>query len=757
MADARDPLQHVRCAFCQVRIRCPQQLRQFHCPRCGKLNQVELPDAAASRVVEAKSTQNLPPPAAPADESEFVEELAAGSRAPAIVCWSVGILLGLLTAFLLSALKPTLGRGGLALVGGLAVLATVVLGAAYLALRWCERSFQGEPAQAFERLRNRSGMAFRIVGGAALLCGAIVVAECFGPDQGYFRRLTDGPVAQRPEWTPPAALQPAPQPVIHAVAKPPTPSHDFKPWSNVDIVVVNPAHRAVGIRNKGDLAQPEYEVVVKAADDSVLGVKRFAWDSKIPIWAADPAIARKLFDEFNEGQAVLGGRRDELAAAFRPKTFVPTGGAFISYFDTVNRLKRTGHLLKDQGDAFVFADLLPQRLDVARLKDTASDALPFRTELIRRADRVQPGTEQRDLNDIALRESTDFVDYCVYGALATLQNIQANAVSERDRITPHLYVDVVAEVRKDELASIKSEIADSRDQLRIELNQAFMQEQTPMRFLNLLNRYIGERERYADRMSSQATLRRQIEEDLEALRHDRKKLQRLVAVENTLASEIRRGLIRAGIKVVERSDRAREILMNKVRGNQWLRPDANTAVETNLVDATHTLMASIRKAESPGTYLVSMQLTNAWDGIILWEEVGSRTDRDPDGRPSTMRTTSASSTARGPELRGVWTTPSGVQLAFSEYDNTIRARLVSSNVLDAFELVGQREGSTVNVTSCAITMKQDPTRSSRPVKAELTILDANRIRIGCDAIQIDRRGREIGRTFQSFELVRQRN
>src|SRR4029077_16697064 len=69
-----------------------------------------------------------------------------------------------------------------------------------------------------------------------------------------------------------------------------------------------------------------------------------------------------------------------------------------------------------------------------------------------------------------------------------------------------------------------------------------------------------------------AAERQAAEQRLATLRTELQKMRGLIDQENRLKSEIRSRLVRAGVPQVERSERAKSLILNQVSGKTWLRP-----------------------------------------------------------------------------------------------------------------------------------------------------------------------------------------
>jgi hypothetical protein len=392
---------------------------------------------------------------------------------------------------------------------------------------------------------------------------------------------------------------------------------DEKPWSTSDLVMINPTHYSVALKASGDGIRPRYQVVAKAADALAKDARRIAWETKIPILGGDTGLTRRVFSSYEVGQALDGKLLEELALMLRPREFVPLSGRLVAYFDTRNRARRVGHLLSETGDAMEFSSLVPiakERFELSPLQGAGPLPL-FKPETVSKQ-HVQPGSLQFDLNESALREQVDFLDYCVYHAITKLQSNQYRPI--------YLLVDVMADIHQPEigLEAVKAELA-ALPSASSALRDAGGDGRATHWLLAISKAIIDLQKMLASHTLLGAE-RKATEQRLAALRAELQKMRSLIDQENRLKSEIRSRLVRAGVPQVERSERAKSLMLNQVSGKTWLRPGSAEADDGELLSASHVLLTELRTPEGGGRYQLSMRLIDVYLGTILWEDQSDR-------------------------------------------------------------------------------------------------------------------------------------
>jgi FlhB HrpN YscU SpaS Family len=473
-----------------------------------------------------------------------------------------------------------------------------------------------------------------------------------------------------PSEPPPAPPQPAP--------------FDDRPWTASDLVLINPPQYTVALKATAHQGQRNYQVLAKAYDDKAREARKTAWDARVPVVGNDAGLARRVFASYEVGQTLEGKTLEELQFLLRPREFLPTGGRLASYYDLRNRARRVGHVLRQTDAALEFAALVPTAKERSELTpgDEAGPIPLYRTESISLKEHVQPGSVHLDLNDGLLRDQVDFLDYCAYNAILKLQANQYRPI--------FLLVDVMADVYQSEvgLDAVKRDLHEAGQSA--ETLAALATEQRATSCAQIIAQALFDLEGRQQARDLAAAKRKAVEQRVSALRTELQRLRGLIDQENRLKSEIRSRLVRAGVPQVERSERARDLILNKVSGQKWLGlPDARSAEAGELIAASHLLLAEMRTPEAGGRYQLSMRLIDVYFGTILWEDQSDRS-LNPEGGGSSAALAAMRARARDQEearqqraqrtpaaLIGTWEYRVQGTLNGRRFDQTMTVRLLA--------------------------------------------------------------------------------
>jgi phage FluMu protein Com len=550
-----------------------------------------------------------------------------------------GLLCGLVACLVLSALKPTIGIKGLAytfagiLVALILLLATLVR----LHLALVARSDPRSPAPTRLRLT-----AIRLLKAGAVtlaLSGLLVVAETLAPDEGLLKTTVKAQrdAAKERETKDKAEHDDA---VKAQVAK--AKADEEQKWSEASFLLTSPNGYAVAIHRDGEEPSALYKVVAKGRETEAQTGQQIAWESKNPIVANDPALAVRIYQSVDIGKTLPDPLADDVRELWRPKEFLPGSERLVSFEDVTLHRRRTGFAVENVGGVLSYCDLIPMRARTPAIGKMATEPA-FQLERIVLSERTRPGSIRENLSAVELRERSDFLEWCVFNVLQTLQKTQTTLQKNQSRPVDLLVDGVVAdvdgsEVKKHEteggLGSKRKDQSDAQDRLDRELRSANQSVNGPVRFLGMLLEKLDHTEQRQRLEDYRESTRIELQKEVAALKAEIAQVRLLIDHENRLSGEIRSLLNRVGITMVERSDRAREVLLSKVNGQTWLRPDPKEAIQSKLVVASHLLLTEIRKPERTGMYQLSMRLIDVASGTILWEDQG---DRTPTGDPGLKR------------------------------------------------------------------------------------------------------------------------
>lgn len=746
---------HIECGNCGARLKTRVGKTRFKCPKCLQSLEIPATDLPAAPTAPpaapsapAFANLNVPPPPAPAPAPlpnagptpagllpvaapPTVEPPAVRRYAGLAAITGSGLLLGALFALVLSASKKDIHFQGLvvALAWGGGVLVGLIVLRGLVSL--LEAFASGRSALAVDRLRRWSGAAVLLGAGSFVVCALLVGAEAIHPeDSGFVNRILDRQKAESD------------------AAKDKEIADARKIWTSADFFLVNPSHRALAIKNESsDRRAPRFKVVAKAAEAEAQKPLELAWDHSIAVLGTNPALARRLFDRYNADQPIDAGDTSTLHQLTIFRRIMPKPQTrLVEVVDSTTRQRRFGHLLPDLGQGQLFCDLVPKaNTALGHITETTRDEELFLTERV-------AGTDAKEVPRWQLEQSADYLQYGVYFTLSELQN---SIMNSDDWLRPRVFVDEVV-IEHDQqnslIESINRKISKLREGKRTAQVQILMPQRPEVEMrsatgLAAILSVLGEQVReYREEMSKKKLAEdvvRDIEKELQELENDRTSLVRLAEISRQVDRDLLSLLVRTGVAVVDRPQRARGLYCDST-GDKWERPTADVAVHDNLVQASHLLIASIDKPEKGGSYHISLRLRELRSGEIRAFTHGDRHVLGYRPFDAPMPTVSAiPPVAAAPKpllLEGQWRCKSSnVSVRVSESNKRIHVSLVTPHDrLEEFELFASRDDKRVDVSNCYLVFKA-ASGSQIPRNAEMKILDDNHIEIAYQAVDIVKR------------------
>jgi FlhB HrpN YscU SpaS Family len=553
--------------------------------RSETVNQVSRPLAVAP---SAPTHHRLPDPA---------------PRERKVHSWLVGVMFAVVLSVVFSMLKPVLGMQGL-MIALCAVAALVIV--------WVATCYVIAVAAVSPLSRDRlAGWTFKARGRWALRAGVVTLAlfACFvgaessAPPEGIARSL--GVRAKE------SMVQVRQDPDVS----------DDTVWSGASLVLVNPGHVAVAMRVDDTEGTPEYVVLAKAVDEAARRAMKIAWEMHIPVIGNDPALTRRLHGSVELRSKVDALLARELRMLLRPRTYLPTDGTLVSFLDNRDSRTHVGYQLQNTAESFEFSELLPSVSDGRGQKDPAQRLIPFQTRLVSRQRDVRPGSERMNLDEAGVRQSVDFLDWCLYKVLAKLQSRHVPGLLHVDSV----YVEKVrADIHDEEigLQAMKAAYSQLRSRQDVDLADVGPPLSSPAALLDIMMRRVVDAERELDRRITKDEQRQQLQEELKQLAPQIGRMRSLIDQQNRLSSDIRARLVRAGVALV--ADRQDYATTSKVTGKSWVRPEFGHPDFDKLVTASHLLITEIRTPELSGRYQMSMRLIDVITGEIIYEDQGER-------------------------------------------------------------------------------------------------------------------------------------
>ncbi len=775
--------QTVRCAGCAKGVRLPADRAVFRCPGCGHANDrtaggpvadlapagipgsadapLSLDDEPPFAVVETPRPADMPAPVPPPADVPV-----PGLTGP-VVAAVCGLLGGVVLTLILDVHRPDVGLLGFVLLtalGGVALLAAGVTRAVLGVVA------AGRPGVLTAHARYWAGVAVAFAAGGFLPCVGGTVAEAVGPPEGYVKQAADRRdarerevalaakakadadkkaaedkdkadrlvAAQKQREKERADLIEAQRQFALKLENEKKAQEEWeRAWKKADFVLLTPGAQAVAVRAEPGQLAPRFTVLNKAGGQDLELPLRFAWEANVPVVAnVPPNLVGPIFDANAPGQAVGLGQAQQLNNVARFRQLLPPPGPYVSFRDNVTTRPRVGHLLRDDGDAIEFCDLLPREKPAGGL-----DSNPFRTETVKRADVTDYKTVAEGHLD---RSGADTLDYFLFRALEKLQDKFVNNAGFQLR--PCLYVDEVY-ILSEARAALVDRIASRDEKLRKERWEAMLAPVTVsvpkhvhQETTSVIERLSGEADWWKNKLQLaqvSAQQRLEIEQELLALREKRVLVDGLSREGHSLVEDMNKKVTAAGIPIIDRSARAQALLFQFGGNNQWARPNAAAAIPAGLNQATHLLLADIGPPQAGGSYRLSMRLIDVRTGQMLWTD---HADRD------VYRGNMFDLPGKNPvPLVGEWVAQgSKAKLKIAESGQIITTSITfpARVVFKSADLVAERNGNSLRVTQCNVSY--NPGLGYRPglhaYRAEFRILDPNRIVISTQVPAIGTRG-----------------
>jgi len=702
----------------------------------------------------ANLTPSVSAPLTPIDLDAIPDDRPWVIRNLGLTMFLFGLVVGPFVGAGLSAMKPNLGIAGVILVVvGVTALAGAVLGLKAL-LPLLFPSTPEQPLRAFRLGRSLKAFSLWFFG-LLVPCWIVLVAELFGPPRGHVRTLMaraenvgqPRPAPVVPEEPkpvpvpPPAPVPPAPAPPV--IEEDPKPVFEKAKWNKVEFALANPTHRLVGLRNIGTAQRPQYEVVAKADDEIVSEALKFAWGNRLPVVASDPDLARRVFARYEVGNVLAREEGKLLAQMAVPRTYIPREAKIVSFVDPRTSRLRVGHMVQDLPEGFSFCDLIPVAKPDAFLAEGEPPFAPpaFETEIIPLPADERNAAKFRILTTPDVKGETDLMQYGVYTLLAKLQASAKKDLGAPKR--PSIYVDrvmVESEDLHNSVQEMRGTLKNRQGLSRILVDGLKEAVKDPLSdTTSSIDRAVKnyhENKLIEKRLEINATQRKIMQEDNKAIAYEIERLRQSVRTCDEVTQELRHLLIRSGVSLVERSDRARHVFRSFLNGEKWMGEAVNkdVAVDCGLVEATHILLMDVGMPKTRDTYRLSMRLVDVQTGEIIWEEYGDRKGVLP--------------IERSYNIRGTWSIggPGGdSQFTMTETDGIVRMSVAKHPVYASVELEGTREGNKITVTKCVLVYKKEVSHppgkkpfaelgEEFPVKAELTIVNGSQIVLGLEQV-----------------------
>lgn len=354
---------------------------------------------------------------------------------------------------------------------------------------------------------------------------------------------------------------------------------DVHSWMSADFVLVNPTHYAVALAEKSPTGG--FQVLAKAEQAQARMAVKTSWESAVPIIAGDPQLARNVFTQTEVHQSVSQTLRAAVETHWRHHEFVPAEATLVAYNDLGRRERRVG-FRRTGGEGLEFRDLLGTRFEqVPR-------------ELI------QPGTLESNLGEEQLAETTDFLDVSLFHICRRLASPDGRSSYLQVVVNPVQCEGEAQEAIEAQISQINLELdalADEQAAVARRGRQTGVEDERPD---------LGHRER-----------------ELEARKHDLQKQRELTIEARRLTGEIRAKLAQVGVPLLERTV-AGLAAIGVERSGVYQRPDFETAEASQLLGATHLVLADIRLPARQGRYELSMRCVSVATSKVLWDGQGDR-------------------------------------------------------------------------------------------------------------------------------------
>jgi len=549
---------------------------------------------------------------------------------------AIAAVLGLIFAFAVSLLKPSLGTGAIV---GIVAGGGVLLGAAVVLMRSMIASLAaqlGSDNSAVTAAKARVGRVLWLGGVGLLVAGIGSLAELVTPPQGLTRTLL-AMNAAKPSEPPPAPAT--------------VPELDPKAWSAASFVLVNPGREAVAVRHVAD--SQSFHALEFAKAEQVRQALKIAVLSGVQIIDEKPDLASRIVTNLDPGP-ITGRLAGELGELWKVHNYLPTDATIVTFQDVKEGKTRVGFLAERKSEEITLVSLSPKRLRGGNLKN------PFVTEIVRRAD-VRSGSQRVGLNGDQLKEVADFLDYTIYHILEKLSASQRGAGYVRVVVEPVTYDDTKLKNIKEQGAKLserylreidikgKHNITDEiinakrKGTLKGQINQRARKDRNQDR-----NRQNASASQNGASIDGEATTetgvgqtdidlhldetvdvikKRSIAGDAEAKNYlnqfdlEEKRLRDIEGEAGTVTTELRARLSSAGVSVLEKS---RLDVLDAERKMAAINGSASSSSEPYLA-ATHILIGEIRDRRGPGQYYLSTRLVKVGTREVVDEVEGERT------------------------------------------------------------------------------------------------------------------------------------
>lgn len=745
----------VECKKCSTPIPVPISTNQS--------NDQATPITQSSGVATHASVQ-IASPAIPSQQD--VQESFEPTGIPIAAELLLGILLGVVAFVLISYFKADISRFGLVLIVSGALLAL---------------SIQYYVLHVIVRRPVTPHATRRILGVplAMFLCisGFLTVFEvCIPNRDGICRKMIEGERPMTDDEIKVAQSNEAARRVLEQAAAD-AKKHELltknyvekeSQWNQADCLLINPGHKVIGVRVKNPRGEPEFTVVAKS-DDTVQGklsaesiMKEF-WDRRIPIVAHDPQLARRVFADVDESRPLSSEYHDKMRRVWAPIRFIPNKKP-VSYIEAKGGTKRFGFNLGSQERGFWFCDIVPKRQYGIYASPGVEDHEGILADLIENDIHVQQGSKPQELLDHELRREADLLDFFVMDMLRKLQGHQNQAVSLYDMRAPSIYVDDVeydasyADVSVSELrAGLSNLNAGLREEVEKAINQYKGLGMGLDAVVDDLRKLTVGKQSEEYRRGLREVQRQQLDADIAVLRHRIKLLESFLELKKSITGEIRTRLIRTQMTLVERSPQflklsSREAMYRKQNTSsvQLAGLPFSDAMQAGMLDATHILLAQVRRPKDQGSYELSMRLVDARTGVILWEEQGDRRDMGL----IQSQSMSMMSERKSKVLAGNWRDHTlGNEFEVTDDGENVRIKLTRSSHVREFELGAHYVNGTLKADSCFIVFNTGSGKR-HPIEASIKMLSDSKCEIRHQTIQVNNYGAVYRGSYETVVLER---
>jgi hypothetical protein len=362
---------------------------------------------------------------------------------------------------------------------------------------------------------------------------------------------------------------------------------DPTPWARATLLLVNPAHYAVGMtKPTSDL----YEVVAKATEAEAEQAIEYGRSQGLPILGLDPALAREVYARYQPGDRLSTSHSDKVHGFFRPRQFGPAEDNLIAFRDVRNGSWQVGQVSEDSSSFHPLLEPEPQTF---------------------KAEYILPGSMRgMSKQELCDWKQIDFVDYCAF------QIAKHVSTKDDERYVAVALKEVKLDIDPNELNDMRQ--MDDREWQRYMQVQNLTHADIEVRVGLLATLFGG--------MSDNAA-RKERETKLERDRREREEIERafrqIKRFEDSLQGELRKKLAQLEIPLLERES------TQDLRDERELAddPEFRGRTESNFVSmycASHMVLANIRWPQSGGSYELDVRLVDVRTGAIVWSDQRDR-------------------------------------------------------------------------------------------------------------------------------------